>query len=107
LDGEHITLTTSGRVQVVPVLGSTPIMAYHRESRADWYDAAHHDARFIVVDTQDQGFGIVDAAIAQFGTPIERHDFTGAVVLLYDRNLLVGLPDHCVDPAGRSSPECY
>jgi hypothetical protein len=103
----NITLTTSGRVQVVPVLGGTPIMAYHRESRADWYDAAHHDARFIVVDAQDQGFGIVDAAIAQFGKPIERHDFTGAVVLLYDHNLLVGLPDHCADPAARSSPECY
>jgi hypothetical protein len=102
----NITLATSGRVQVVPLTGGAPVMAYRRESRADWYDPALNDARFVVVDARDPAGHVLESAISLFGPPLERHDFAGAVVLLYAHNLLVGLPAYCVHWTAPSLAEC-
>ena len=76
------------------------ITAYRWESRSDWYDPAKHDARFIVLQLNSPGFFTVDAAISQFGQPVERVTLPtsskgNATVLVYDRNLLIGLPAWC------------
>jgi hypothetical protein len=86
----NITLASKGRTQVVPVAGATEITAYHWESRGDWYDPARHDARFFVLDLR-QPENTVESAVAQFGSPVERHDFGTATVLIYDHNLLAEL----------------
>jgi hypothetical protein len=86
----NITLASRGRTQVVPVAGASDITAYHWESRSDWYDPARHDARFFVLDLR-QPANTVEAAVAQFGPPVERHDFGTAAVLVYDHNLLAQL----------------
>lgn len=100
------TLITAGRVHVVPVAGAPAkpeaILAYRWESRADWYDPDRHDARFIIVDLLDPVYGKVSAATRQFGTPVARRDFGRFAVLLYDHNLLVGLPAQC--GGGRDAP---
>jgi hypothetical protein len=102
----NITLLSSGRVQVAPLTTGTPVVAYRRESRADWYDPARHDARFVVVDVRDVRDHVLDTAISRFGPPLERHDFTAAVVLLYDHNLLVGLPAECGAKIAASMADC-
>jgi hypothetical protein len=89
------TLATSGRVQVVPILGYQRIYAYRWESRREWYDPALHDARFIVIDVTQPTYGTVEAATAQYGEPVQRVDFGTVAVLRYDHNLLIGLTAFC------------
>jgi hypothetical protein len=98
-DANVITLVTGGRVRVVPLTGAAAdrgsVLAYRWESRADWFDPARHDARFIVIDKMDAAYGTVDIAVRQFGPPVARKNFGRFAVLLYDHNLLVGLPALC------------
>jgi hypothetical protein len=100
------TLTTAGRVQIVPVIGYQRIMAYRWESRADWYDPAKHDARFIVIDVTKPTYGTIEAATAQWGEPVERHDFGNVAVLRYDHNLLVGLVTFCGPQMVTTTDKC-
>jgi hypothetical protein len=87
------TVYTNGRVHVAPVIaGLDRVYAYRWEEHADWYDPAHHDARFVIVDLAQGG---TLAAETHFGTPVDRHDFGRFAVLRYDTNLLVGLPAFC------------
>jgi hypothetical protein len=102
----NVTLATGGRVQVVPLTGDAPLMAYRRESRADWYDATRNDARFVVIDTRPPHTGMLESAISRFGPPVSQHQFDGAVVLLYNHNLLIGLPAYCGDKIAPSLAEC-
>lgn len=101
-----ITLTTGGRVRVAPLSAGAErrgvLFGYRWESRADWYDPARHDARFIVVDLEDPAYGRLDVALSQFGRPIREQDFGRFAVLVYGHNLLVGLPALC--GGGRSAP---
>lgn len=95
-----LTVDSGGTVQVVPLNGIDHITGYRWESRRDWYDPAKHDARFIVLQLNSPSFFTVDVAIAQFGQPIDRvtlptSDRGNATVLVYDHNLLVGLPAWC------------
>ncbi len=101
-----ITLATGGRVQVAPVTGTDRIMGYRWESRAQWYDPERVDARFLVLDQTDPVYGTVDAATAQFGPPVQRRDFGHFAVLVYDHNLLVGLPAYCVPEVRPSMAQC-
>lgn len=87
----NVTVATGGKIHVAPA-GGPGVRAYHWESAADWYDAALHDARFLIVDRQHPEGLTVSAAEAQLGAPVERHDFGRFVVLVYHRNLLIGLP---------------
>jgi hypothetical protein len=95
------TLLSRGRVTVVPVSGEQHILSYRWESNVDWYDPARHDARFLVLDTRDPTYGTVAAAIAQLGAPVTRHDIGPYAVLVYEHNLLIGLPAQC---DGRIAP---
>jgi hypothetical protein len=101
-----ITLATGGRVQVAPVTGSDRIMGYRWESRAEWYDPARADARFVVLDLSTPVYGTVATATAQFGQPVQRRDFGQVAVLVYDHNLLVGLPAYCVPEVRPSMADC-
>jgi hypothetical protein len=87
----NITLVTDGRVRVAPVTGRDTIVGHRWESRADWYDPRRHDARFLVLDLRSDTYGSIATAVRQFGEPVERHDFGDQAILVYDRNLLVGL----------------
>ena len=101
-----ITLATSGRIRVVPLSAGAErrgvLFAYRWESRADWFDPARHDARFIVVDLNDPAYGTLPVAVGQFGPPIGQQNFGRYSVLIYDHNLLVGLPALC--GGGHSAP---
>ncbi|HKT04787.1 MAG TPA: hypothetical protein VJT31_35180 [Rugosimonospora sp.] len=101
-----ITLVTGGEVTVVPLSAAAGtehlLYAYRWESRSDWFDPTRHDARFLVLDLQDPAYGRLDLALAQFGEPRYRQDFGRFAVLVYDVNLLVGLPALC--GGGRTAP---
>jgi hypothetical protein len=102
-----ISVDSGGAVQVVPLNGISHVTGYRWESRRDWYDPAKHDARFIVLQLNSPSFFTADVAIAQFGQPIDRvtlptSDRGSATVLVYDRNLLVGLPAWCAP--GQEAP---
>jgi hypothetical protein len=101
-----ITVATGGRVQVAPVTGTDRIMGYRWESRAEWYDPARADARFLVLDLTDPVYGTVATATAQFGPPVQRRDFGHVAVLVYDHNLLVGLPAYCLPEVKPGMAEC-
>ncbi|GIH06366.1 hypothetical protein Rhe02_44330 [Rhizocola hellebori] len=101
----NVTLITSGRVHVIPTTGN-PISGYRWESRVQWYDPALHDARFLVLDKAHPGMGAEATAIAQFGRPVARHEFSRALVLVYDHNLLVGLPAYCIPGNAPSMAQC-
>jgi hypothetical protein len=58
------------------------------QSRDDFYDAAAHDARSVIFDRERPMCGEVGGATAQFGQPVETHDFGRHVVLVYDHNVL-------------------
>ncbi|WP_173081993.1 hypothetical protein [Phytohabitans rumicis] len=105
-NANNITVLTGGKVQVAPVVAGERIAAYRWESKADWYDAGAHDATFLVVDTRNPASRTEAVARAQFGPPVSRHAFDGAVVLVYDRDLLVGLPAYCVPEMAPSIEEC-
>ena len=102
----NVTVDTSGRVRVAPVTGGDTLRAYRWESRADWYDPALHDARFVVVDKRSTTHGTEAGALRQFGQPVARHEFAEATVLVYDRNLLSGLTAYCVPEGAPSIAEC-
>jgi hypothetical protein len=102
----NITLIARGRVQVVPVTGTERIMGYRWESHAEWYDPARHDARFVVLNLDNPTYGTVESATAQFGAPVERHDFGRYAVLVYDHNLLAGLPAYCVPEVVARMADC-
>ncbi|GAA3211201.1 hypothetical protein ACFO1B_34445 [Dactylosporangium siamense] len=101
----NITVASGGKVHVAPVIGPD-IRSFRWESDADWYDAAAHDARFLVVDLKHARYGTVEAALAQFGPPVERHDFGRWALLVYDHNLLVGLPAQCGGLAAATHSHC-
>jgi hypothetical protein len=103
-----VSMDSGNTVRVAPTTGrENRIEAYAWESRRDWYDPARHDARFIVIDLNAPLFGTVEQAVAQFGEPTRRATVAtipgrSATVLVYDHNLLVGLPAWCT--AARSAP---
>ncbi|GIJ47555.1 hypothetical protein Val02_44410 [Virgisporangium aliadipatigenens] len=100
------TLYTRGKVHVAPVAGLERIAGYRWESREDWYDPARRDARFVIIDLSEAHYGTVDSALAQFGQPVTRQDFGRWAVLVYDRNLLVGLPAFCEPRPAASMAQC-
>ncbi len=100
-----ITLASGGRTHVAPVIGPD-VRSFRWESDADWYDAAKHDARFLVVDLKHAKYGTVEGAVAQFGAPVRRQDFGRWALLIYDHNLLVGLPAQCGGLAAATHTHC-
>ncbi len=105
-NANDLTLISGGDVLVAPVIQGDEIKAYQWESRAQWYDPALHDARFVVIDLSGQGFRTVDTALRQFGQPVQRRDFGHFAVLVYEHNLLVGLPAYCIPEHVPSMADC-
>lgn len=107
-----VSVDSGGTVQVVPLNGISHVTGYRWESRRDWYDPAEHDARFIVLQVNSPSFFTADVAIAQFGQPVDRitlptSDQGSATVLVYDHNLLAGLPAWCAPGVEKPSmAEC-
>ncbi|GIJ46400.1 hypothetical protein Val02_32860 [Virgisporangium aliadipatigenens] len=102
----NITLDTGGKVRVAPTNGGDRIYAYRWESNEEWYDATKHDARFMIVDSVRPGYGTDAQAVAQWGEPLRRQTFGQYTVLVYDKNLLVGLTAACQPGYAPSIPEC-
>ncbi len=105
-NSNDITLISSGDVLVAPVIGADEIKGYRWESRAQWYDPAIHDARFVILDTTRPGYGTVESALRQFGQPTERRDFGQFAVLVYDHNLLTDLRAECGTNVAPSMAAC-
>lgn len=105
-NSNDLTLISQQRVTVAPVIGPDQIKGYRWESKAEWYDPAKHDARFIVIDTERPGFGTVEQARRQFGPPLQTRAFGQFTVLVYDKNLLEGLPAECGGWVAPSMLDC-
>jgi hypothetical protein len=59
------------------------------------YDAAAHDARFVVFEKDRPFYGTPEQAEHMWGAPAERHDVGKYAILLYNVNLLQGFPPPC------------
>jgi hypothetical protein len=101
----NITLISGGEVEVAPVIGVDQVYGYRWESKAEWYDPARRDARFLVVDSSWVGYGSETAA-RQLGTPIAEQRFGTVTVYVYDHNILDGLGAYCVGSYAPSMAEC-
>ena len=101
-----VTLLTAGRVRVAPVTGEAQLYGYRWLSNADWYDPGAHDARFMIVDRHYPPYGTEAGATQSFGPPIARHEVGQYTVLVYDHNLLVGLPAACLPATAPSMADC-
>ena len=102
----NITLIAGGRVRVAGITGRTEVFAYRWLSHTEWYDPERHDARFVVFDRNDPVAPAEEAVVARFGQPVRRQDFGRVTVLIYDHNLLVGLPAYCFPGRAPSMAEC-
>jgi hypothetical protein len=105
-NASNVTLLTSGRVEVAPVVGGHAIQAFRWLSKESWYDPAEHDARFMLIDSRSPASTTEARAVDQFGPPVERHQFDGVILLVYEHNLLVGLPAYCVPEFTSSIESC-
>ncbi|WP_117213265.1 hypothetical protein [Allorhizocola rhizosphaerae] len=105
-NASDLSLISGGDLLVAPVIQGDEIKSYRWGSRAQWYDPQQHDARFVVIDTSGAGRRTVDAALRQFGQPVQRRDFAHFAVLVYGHNLLVGLPAYCVPEHAASMAQC-
>ena len=102
----NLTLQTGGVVHVAPIIGETEVFGYRWLSKADWYDPTKHDARFVVIHANSPAYGTVDGVVKQFGEPVERKQLGLITILLYDKNLLVGLPAWCMPDTAPSMAQC-
>ncbi|MFB9448438.1 hypothetical protein Dvina_04420 [Dactylosporangium vinaceum] len=92
----NITVTTENRVVVAPVTGGGDgLVPFCWQSKTEQYDAAAHDARFVVFEKDRPFYGTPEQAAHMWGAPVERHDVGKYAILLYDINLLQGFPPHC------------
>jgi hypothetical protein len=82
-----LTVASADQVQVrtVKVTGGN-ITPYAWEMKSSWYDAATHDANFILIDRRDADLG--RAAVRIFGRPASEYKVQGVRVLMYHKNLL-------------------
>jgi hypothetical protein len=101
-----ITVISGGNVWIAPVTGEDRVYGYRWLSHVDWYDPAAHDARFMIVDRLYPPYGTEQGAKESFGAPTQRHEVGRYTVLVYDHNLLVGLPAACLPGTAPSMAEC-
>jgi len=105
-NANDLTLIAQKRIIVAPVIGTDMIKGYRWESKVDWYDPAQYKATFIIIDVKRPAFGTVELAIQQFGPPTETKTFDQFAILIYDKNLLVGLPAECGGWLAESMLDC-
>jgi len=92
----NITADSGGSVKVRPV-ASAPVVGiqeYDWESKSTWYDPARNYANFLVVDTSPgaAAYATPEQAVKQFGPPVKTITVPFHEILIYDKNLLAGLP---------------
>jgi hypothetical protein len=91
-NASSVSLASHGRVRVAPVTGGGRLGAYHWESRAEWYDPARHDARFVLLDLRTTTPANVQRLAGQFGPPVAvQHFGVYGLLLIYDHNILADL----------------
>jgi xanthosine utilization system XapX-like protein len=91
-----ITLATSQRVQVRPIdlASHKKVGAYPWESNASWYDPTLHYANFVILDPGTPSYhadGTWAMIRATWGNPVRFYRVGAYRVLVYHKNLLVGL----------------
>jgi hypothetical protein len=89
-----VTLQAGGRVQVrAVVLPHGKIIPYGWETNTSWYDPFEHDATF-VIGSNSTTPGTITPAIAErnLGRPVAVYHVAGRLILVYQKNLLTGLP---------------
>jgi hypothetical protein len=92
----NITVATERAVTVVPVVATADgVGPFCWQAKDTMYDPARHDARFLVIEKRRLEQVDAEDAEREWGAPVERHDLDGYIVLVYDRNLLAGLPPLC------------
>jgi hypothetical protein len=91
----NLTVTTQRRVTVVALLDGDRLGPFCWQTKADWYDATKHDARFVVYDPGRTMLGSMETITGTFGQPRETVTVGRQQVLIYDHNLLADLKDRC------------
>jgi hypothetical protein len=89
-----VTLASGQRVQVRPVdtAHHEVLGAFPWESEASWYDPMQHNANFVLLARGDKDASYPQV-LATFGKPVHTYRVGRYLVLVWNRNLLVGL--HC------------
>jgi len=103
-DASSVTVQSGDRVEVRAVrLSDGKIIPYGWEAKKSWYNPSQHDATF-VVGYRTGASGNVTPALAErnFGPPAAIYHVAGQAILVYNKNLLTGLPlIHPVSVAAR------
>ena len=83
-------LASSGRVQVsgVTLAPGGQFVPYEWETDDAGYDAARHDATFLVADGPAQLRWVQSAALRTFGPPQRTYSYDGYTIMVWDANLL-------------------
>jgi hypothetical protein len=91
-DASAVTLQSGNQVQVRAVsIGHRACVAGFWETKADWYDAAAHDATFVIADPPHAvaSDNLKPAGFERcFGRPAAIHRVAGRIILVYRMNLL-------------------
>ncbi len=91
-----ISVDSGGTIQVSPVnTGPKGITQYDWEAKSTWYDPDQHYANFLVVDLANPSalkYATPQQAAAQFGPPERTVPIGGWEILIWNKNLLAGLP---------------
>jgi hypothetical protein len=104
-DASAVSVVSGNRVQVRAVE-----LTHHRinirawENKPEWYDAAQHDATFVIGDIGPSVNAHISASRfeALLGRPEAIYKVAGRRVLIYGRNMLNGLPWEIGWPDGKS-----
>ena len=93
-DASAVTVQSGDRVQVRAVVQPHgKITPYGWETKASWYNPAQHDATFVIGYPNSQGGNLTIAeAERNFGRPAAIYLVAGRIILVYEKNLLDGLP---------------
>jgi hypothetical protein len=91
----NVTVTTQRRVTVVAAEAGDRLGPFCWQTKADWYDATKHDARFVVYDPGRTMLGSMETITRTFGQPKETAMVGRQQVLIYDHNLLADLEPRC------------
>jgi hypothetical protein len=93
-DASAVTVQSGNRVQVRAVVQPDGrITPYGWETKPSWYDPSQHDATFVIgYPNSDPSDLTVAEAEQNFGRPTAIYQVAGRVILVYEKNLLNGLP---------------
>jgi hypothetical protein len=93
-DASDVTVQSGNQVQVRAIVpAGSKVGPYYWETKPSWYDPSQHDATFVIGYATSQGGNITLALTERsFGRPAAIYQVAGRVILVYNKNLLRGLP---------------